>query len=98
MKRFLRMLYCFVSVFFPVLISKISTSYNLETMEKRFIPAGIYLFTVNNRNFKTMCEICSKLTIKTPERRHWRCSGTFIINFNHISHIVLVFLLLTVNK
>ena len=70
MKRFLRMLYCFVSVLFPILISKISTSYNLETMEKRLIPAGIYLFTVNNRNFKTMCEICSKLAIKTPERRH----------------------------
>ena len=30
---------------------------------------GIYLFKVNNGNTKTMCEICSKLTIKTPERR-----------------------------
>ena len=27
-------------------------------------PAGIYLFKVNNRNNRTMCEICSKLTIK----------------------------------
>ena len=34
-------------------------------------PAGIYLFKVNNRNTRTRCEICSKLTIKTPERRHW---------------------------
>ena len=40
-------------------------------------------------------EICSKLTIKTPERRHWRCSGIFIVNIEHISHHVLVFLLLT---
>ena len=32
-------------------------------------PAGIYLSTVNNRNTKTRCEICSKLTLKTPERR-----------------------------
>ena len=70
MKRFLRMLYCFVSVLFPILISKFSTSYILETMEKRFIPAGIYLFTVNNRNFKTMWETCSMLTIKKPEWRH----------------------------
>ena len=31
----------------------------------------IYLFKVNNRNTRTRCEICSKLTIKTPERRHW---------------------------
>ena len=33
-------------------------------------PAGIYLFKVNNKNTRTRCEICSKLTIKTPERRH----------------------------
>ena len=32
-------------------------------------PAGIYLLKVNNRNARTRCEICSKLTIKTPERR-----------------------------
>ena len=28
------------------------------------------MFKVNNRNNRTRCEICSKLTIKTPERRH----------------------------
>ena len=33
------------------------------------IPAGIYLLKVNNRNTRTRCEICSKLTIKTPEGR-----------------------------
>ena len=33
------------------------------------IPAGNYMFKVNNRNTRTWCEICSKLTIKTPERR-----------------------------
>ena len=33
-------------------------------------PAGNYMFQVNNRNTRTRCEICSKLTIKTPERRH----------------------------
>ena len=30
---------------------------------------GIYLFKVNNRNTRKRCEIRSKLTIKTPERR-----------------------------
>ena len=30
---------------------------------------GIYLLKVNNRNTTTRCEICSKLTIKTPERK-----------------------------
>ena len=60
-------------------------------------PVGIYLLKVNNRNTRTRCEICSKLTIKTPERRHWRRSGVFIVNFEHISHLVPVFLLLTLN-
>ena len=35
-------------------------------------PANIYLFKVNNRNTRKRCEICSKLTIKTPERRQSR--------------------------
>ena len=37
------------------------------------------------------------LTIKTPERRHWHHwsrSGVFIVNFEHISHLLLEFLLL----
>ena len=61
------------------------------------IPNGIYLFKVNNRNTRTRCEICSKLTINTPERRQCRRSGVFIVSFEHISHLVLVFLLLTLN-
>ena len=31
---------------------------------------NINLFKVNNRNTRKKFEICSKLTIKTPERRH----------------------------
>ena len=30
-------------------------------------PTNIYLFKVNNRNIRKRCEICSKLTVKTPE-------------------------------
>ena len=32
-------------------------------------PANIYLFNVNNGDSKKRCEICSNVTIKTPERR-----------------------------
>ena len=60
-------------------------------------PAGIYLLKVSNRNTRTICKICSKLLVKTPERRQWGRSGVFIVNFKHISHFVLVFLLLTLN-
>ena len=49
--------------------------------------AGIYLFKVNNENTRTKCEI-----------RYWRHSGIFIVNFEHILHFVLVFLMLSLNK
>ena len=60
--------------------------------ENSYPPTGNYLFKVNHRNARARCEICSKLTIKTPERRHWRRSGVFIVSFEHISHLVLLFL------
>ena len=38
-----------------------------------------------------------KVNNKDPERRQWRHSGVFIVNFEHISYLVLVFLLLALN-
>ena len=58
-------------------------------------PAGKYMFKINNRNTRIRCEMRSILTIKTPGRRQWHRSGVFIVNFEHISHLVVVFLLLT---
>ena len=43
-------------------------------------------------------EICLNLTIKTSERRYWCRSGVFIVNYEHVSHFVLVFLLLTSSR
>ena len=34
------------------------------------VPANIYLFKVNKGNTSKICEVCSKLTIKTPGQRH----------------------------
>ena len=42
------------------------------------------MFTVNNKDTRT-----------TP--RHWRRSSVFIANFEYISYLVLVFLLLALN-
>ena len=36
--------------------------------------------------------------MKTPERRHWCRSGVAIVNFEHVSHLFLVLLLLSLNK
>ena len=45
----------------------ISVDFNANVSEST-PPAGIYLFKVKNGNTRTMCDICSKLIIKTPER------------------------------
>ena len=50
----------------------------------RIYPAGIPLFKVNNKNTRAMFKTCSKLTIKTPERRHRRCSSVFNVNFEQV--------------
>ena len=38
-----------------------------------------------------------KVNKKAPERRQWRDSGVFIVNFEYVPHLVLAFLLLTLN-
>ena len=48
------------------------------------------MLKVNNRNTRTRCEICSKLTKKITERRHWRRSGIFIVNFTPWSSVSIV--------
>ena len=62
------------------------------------IPIGTYLLKIKNWITRARCEICSKLTKKTPERCHWRRFGVFIVNFEHILHLVVVFLLLYFKK
>ena len=59
-------------------LGKFSTNEKLFlvfTFTKSNFPVGIYLLKVNNRNTRSRNEICSKLTVKIPKRRHWRCSG-----------------------
>ena len=49
-----------------------------------YFPANIYLIKVKTENTRKRSKICSKLTIKTPEQRHWDPSIAFIFNFEHI--------------
>ena len=57
-------------------------------------PAGIYLLKVNNRSTRTRCEICSKLTIKTPERRHWPTVMPTKLNVDEVFNKILKYALL----
>ena len=60
--------------------------------------ANIYLYKAINGNSSTTHEICSNLTIKTPEQRQRRCFGDIIVNFEQTLHIILMFPLITLNK
>ena len=79
--------------------AKYSLHYN-ETHSYYFQthPAGNYMFKVNKGNTRASREICTKLTTKIPERRQQCRSSVFNVNFKHISHLVLVFLLLTLSR
>ena len=66
-------------------------------------PAGIYLIKVDNENTRPVCQTYSEPTIKTPEER---CPPKLESLFNklqawpdfeQISHILRVFLLLILN-
>ena len=52
-------------------------------------PAGIYRLRVNNRNTRTRCEICTKLTIKVSViivnfKHITPCSSVSVVNFEHV--------------
>ena len=57
-------------------------------------PAGNYMLKVNNRKTRTRCEIYKN----KDQNNEWPRSGVFIVNFEYISHLVLVLLLLTLSR
>ena len=73
----------------------------LQNLQKSLImdmtaiyPARICLFKVNNRNTKKRCETCSQSAIKSSSVTLFWC---FMVNFEDISHLVLIFILLTLS-
>ena len=50
------------------IVKKIGRRFNLWFHQVNHL-GNIYLFKTNNRNTRKRGEICSKLTIKTPDRR-----------------------------
>ena len=63
---------CYLSLILPIRFLRIlkqEKKISVHLIEFKTFPAGNDMFKVNNRNTRTRCEICSKLTIKIPERR-----------------------------
>ena len=71
-------------------LEEIMRSQLLRTFQLLLSQSAITCSKFFNRNTRATCEICSKLTIKTPESCYWRRSGVFNVNFEHISHLFLV--------
>ena len=70
----------------------------LKYISEETISTDNFMFKVFKRNTRTRRKICSRLTIKTPEGQDaWCRSGICIVNFEHILHLILVFLLLTLS-
>ena len=57
-------------VFYQTNIKNNLPQTNKGIIPERYYPANIYLLKGNNRNTRKRGKICSKLTMKTPERRH----------------------------
>ena len=52
-----------------------------EWFYNSFVPIDISLFKIDSGNTRIICKICLKLTIETPEQRHWpRSSDVFNVN------------------
>ena len=48
------------------------------------------MLEVNSRNSRKRCEICSKLTVKIPERRQWLKAGwVLVISITNGDHEVV---------
>ena len=70
---------------------------NLSFIRIKAFPLLIFTCSKSTKGTpRSICQMCSMLTIKTPER--WRRSGVFIVNFDHFSQIFLGFLMLALKK
>ena len=69
--------------------------YNFEQLQKYKFSGTAYWQLLLTVSKSQPAFTCSKITIETLEQ--WRRSGVRIVNFEYISHLVLMFLLLTLN-
>ena len=66
-------------IYFSSVFDNVFSSWHIFFVHKNNIsssyPTGVYLFKVNKKNIKAMCEVYLMLTIQIPEWRQWRHSG-----------------------
>ena len=72
-------------------------SFQIDSTLQLKYPADIYMLKFNNKSTRTTCEICSELSVKTPERPHWCRFVVFTVCYERNLNLVLVFVLLILN-
>ena len=88
---------CFSIKLSKTCMNSTSIRRELWNENKRFL-ANEYMLNISDKNARKRSEICSKLTLKTPVWPQWHFSGVFFFNLEHISHLLLGFLLFTLNR
>ena len=101
---------CFIIYIINLTFTFSSSAFSLEIMEPLACSCILCCFalfaTFSNRLIRlsivssriSFCSNNCSLMVIEMVKRQWRRSSAFIINFKHISHLFLVFLLLTLNK
>ena len=64
---------------FLLFFEQVNVCGNVSLSNRRGCPSQA--FTFSKSTVETQSQICSNLTIKTLEQRHWYRSGIFIMNF-----------------
>ena len=74
--------------------SEVLTQVARGSLSKYSKAVGIHLFKVSNGQCQDNVQICSNLTIITPERRHWLRYGIFIVTSEqlYLAHCSEVFI------
>ena len=72
----------------------VQVSNNIILNNIQYIGSHQLTFAFSKSTIETLAQ---KLTIKTPERSHWHHFCAFNVNFEHISYLFLLFLMLTLN-
>ena len=92
-----RFVVCFLSIFDGY--SQKFCFKRLETWPKfRYVFRSQQTFTCSRSSIESLEKVGKMLAVKTSKRRHWCRSCIFVVNFELISYVFPVFLLLTLSK
>ena len=89
---------CHFIYFLGLLYEQVWLDLTISLQWRKMVRHALKILQHLLQDFQSVSDHFTTLRSKIPVQFHWPCSGVFVINFEQISYIVLVFLLLTLNK